>query len=112
MDRIRQLYTETFAEYSEKARSLQSLTAEPNPDKAAIDLALLELEKARLAYNTCRDALAAELLRSSIFVACSPRVHSDRVRTIAGLRWEVAGRPEGTAEEDWRRAEEIVCSAA
>jgi hypothetical protein len=32
---------------------------------------------------------------------------------LAELIWESAGRPDGTAEEDWRRAEAIVkCAVA
>jgi hypothetical protein len=35
------------------------------------------------------------------------------VPAIAELIWESAGRPDGTAEEDWRRAEAIVkCAVA
>ena len=33
------------------------------------------------------------------------------VRPIAELLWESAGRPDGTADRDWRRAEEIVREA-
>ena len=35
-------------------------------------------------------------------------IDRDRVREIAELRWELAGKPEGTADDDWYRAEEIV----
>jgi hypothetical protein len=112
MNRLRYSYLKAFAEYSDKARYLQSLTEQPRLDKSAIDIALFDLEKARLAYNDSRDALAAALLRSTAFGIPRPRVNADHVRSIAGLRWEVAGRPEGTAEEDWHRAEEIVSSAA
>jgi len=30
------------------------------------------------------------------------------VSEIAELRWELAGKPEGTADENWYRAEDIV----
>ena len=33
---------------------------------------------------------------------------ANRVREIAELRWELAGKPEGTDDENWYRAEEIV----
>ncbi len=111
MERLRQLYIEAFEEYSKEARRLQSLTAQPHPDKAAIDAALLELEKARLNYNISRDTLAAALSRSPVLISSS-RSRTDQVRAVASLRWEVAGRPEGTADEDWFRAEEIVSAAA
>jgi len=111
MERLRHLYIRAFRDYAEQARRLQSLIAHPHPNKAAIDAALLDLEIARLNYNTSRDILAAALLRSPVFISSS-RSKADRVRAVASLRWEVAGRPEGTADEDWFRAEEIVSSAA
>jgi len=112
MERLRKLYILAFQEYSERAHRLQSLTEQPHHDQAAIDKALLDLEKARLTHNACRDALANALLRCSAFGVPSTRPKTDRVRAIAGLRWEASGRPEGTAEEDWYRAEDIVTSAA
>jgi hypothetical protein len=115
MDRLRQDYLHAFQDYVETARRLQSLTTQSNPEQAAIDAVLLQLEKARLTYNACRDALASGLLQPSLVPSSRvslSRTNTDRVRSVAALRWEVAGRPEGTAEEDWFRAEEIVSSAA
>ena len=100
---LSQAYRSAFEEFSRKVQRVQHLTVEENPDVAALDTALLELEHARLAYNTCRDALARHLLASS-----TPRTHGDRVKKMAELLWEVEGRPEGTADQDWHRAEEIV----
>ena len=77
------------------------------PDWQAIDTALLELERARVNYNHHRDLLAQQLL-SSPELPDSTEPHVERVREIAELRWELAGKPEGTAEENWYRAEEIV----
>jgi len=96
-------YRSAFEEFSRRVQRVQDLTADENPDVAALDSALLELEKARLAYNLCRDALASHLMASS-----TPRTYGDRVRRMAELLWEVEGRPDGTADEDWHRAEEIV----
>ena len=79
--------------------------AASNPEWQAIDRALLELEKARVNYNHQRDVLAQLLL--SFPVRRAPDSTS-RVREIAELRWELAGKPEGTDEENWYRAEEIV----
>jgi len=78
-----------------------------NPDWQAIDTALLELEKARVNYNQQRDILAQQLLSSSQLPDPSES-HADRVSEIAQLRWEIAGKPEGTDDENWYRAEEIV----
>ena len=94
-------------------RLLQSLTAQPNPDRAAVEAALVEVEKSRVIYDQCRDALAEHLLSSSNHraEAAIPRARDDyreHVKDIAELLWETAGRPEGTAEADWRKAEEIV----
>ena len=102
-------YRNAFAEYSLKVRQAQSLMAAPNPDRQAIDAALLELEKARAVHNHQRDLVAQQLLNSSL---PPPASDSDRVKEVAELRWELAGKPEGTAEDDWYRAEEIVRSAA
>ena len=84
--------------------------AASNPDWPAIDAALLELEKARLNYNQYRDILAQQLLSSSQ-LPDSIQPDSGRVREIAELRWELAGKPEGTDDENWYRAEEIVRQA-
>ena len=82
-----------------------------NPDWKTIDAALLELEKARLNYNHYRDLLAQQLSNLPAEMASAP-IQPDRVRAVAALRWELAGRPEGTDDENWYRAEEIVRSAA
>ncbi len=85
--------------------------ADANPDSAAIEEALLELEKARVEYNFRRDILAESLMADRTLP--EPRAdHDSRVRPIAELLWESAGRPTGTADLDWRRAEEIVREAA
>jgi len=102
-------YRNAFADFSLRARQAQALTAAPNPDRQAIDAALLELEKARAIYNHQRDILARQFLNSELPEAVSV---SDRVKEVAELRWELTGKPEGTAEDDWYRAEEIVRLAA
>jgi DUF2934 family protein len=81
--------------------------AATNPDWQAIDVALLDLEKARVNYNQHRDILAQQLLSSSQ-LPDSSEPHADRVSEIARLRWELAGKPEGTDDENWYRAEDIV----
>ena len=81
--------------------------AASNPDRQAIDAALLQLEKARVVYNYRRDILAQQLLNSAP-VSATIQSSADRVREVAELRWELAGKPDGTADDDWYRAEEIV----
>ena len=107
-------YRSAFEDFSRRAQKVQLLTEHPNGDREAFEMALLDLEKAHLAYNEARDALVRSLLPAS--VPAPPRHRQDHlhdVQTIAELLWESAGRPTGTAEEDWRRAEAIVqCAVA
>ena len=106
-------YRTAFEEFAQKVREAQASMAVSNPDRQAIDAALLDLEKARLNYNHYRDLLAQQL--SSLAeqeAAASVQPHPSRVKAVAELRWELSGRPEGSAEDDWYRAEEIVRSAA
>jgi hypothetical protein len=109
-------YQRAFHEFSERVRHLQMLTTDPHPNRAAIEAALVDVEKARAIYDECRDALARELLppsRTASFpVIDPPQAVTERVKSIAELLWETAGRPNGTADEDWRLAEEIVKRAA
>jgi hypothetical protein len=109
-------YQRAFHEFSERVRDLQTLTTDPHPNRDAIQVALVEVEKARAIYDGYRDALARQLLpaaRTTGFtIADSPQAVTERVKSIAELLWESAGRPEGTADADWRLAEEIVRRAA
>jgi DUF2934 family protein len=104
-------YRAAFAEFARKVRQARALMAAANPDWQAIDAALLDLEKARVTYNQQRDILAQQLLNSSQ-LPDSSESHAGRVSEIAQLRWELAGKPEGTDDENWYRAEEIVRRAA
>jgi Protein of unknown function (DUF2934) len=106
-------YREAFEDFSRRAQHVQFLTESPTGDRQAFEAALLELEKAHLAYNDARDALMRTLLPSSPKQtgAITVQDHSGDVPAIAELLWESAGRPTGTAEEDWQRAEAIVQTA-
>ncbi len=76
----------------------------------------MDVEKSRVIYDQTRDVLARELLPASqktkFPTIDPPEAITERVKSIAELLWESAGRPEGTAEEDWHLAEEIVKRAA
>jgi hypothetical protein len=115
---VQQAYERAFQEFSDRVRDLQRLTLHPSLDAADINVALLELEKAHWVYDRCRDALAVELLPASMrgtFRRMEPNSaegHEDHVRAVARLLWESVGRPEGTADDDWHRAEQIVRRAA
>lgn len=109
-------YEIAFHEFSIRVRRLQTLTEDPHPNRNAIEAALLEVETARLIYDDCRDRLALELLppaqRENLRKPDSPRQISEHVKSIAEVLWESAGRPQGTAEQDWLVAEKIVKRAA
>lgn len=102
-------YRAAFEEFSRKAQRVQLLTEHPAGDRKAFETALLELEKAHLVYEEARDALMQLLLPpAQQNLKRSAQDHHQDVPAIAELLWESAGRPTGTAEEDWRRAEAIV----
>ncbi|MBV9770361.1 MAG: DUF2934 domain-containing protein [Bryobacterales bacterium] len=109
-------YRSAFEDFSEKAQRVQFLTQHPGGDRKAFETALLELETAHLAYNQARDVLVRSLLPTKDGTKhdhgrnYAPNYAND-VQTIAELLWESAGRPTGTAEQDWLRAEAIVKSA-
>ena len=102
-------YQLCFQEFSKAVATVQLLTAQRSVDHSEFALAVVDLENARISYNQARDALAAELLESSLPLGPDPS-QGRRVRTkrIAELLWESAGRPTGTADDDWHRAEQIV----
>jgi len=109
-------YESAFHRFSEQVRRLQTLTNDPHPSRAAIEAALVDVEKARALYDCSRDEMARVLLpvARGVEVPCedTPEALNERVRGIAEILWESAGRPEGTADEDWRLAEQIVKRAA
>jgi Protein of unknown function (DUF2934) len=106
-------YRSAFEDFSRKAQQVQFLTEHPGGDRKTFETALLEMEKAHLAYNQARDAFMQSLLPESVSTPHDQRREQSRdVQTIAELLWVGAGRPTGTAEEDWHRAEAIVNSAA
>ncbi|MGA2881076.1 MAG: DUF2934 domain-containing protein [Bryobacteraceae bacterium] len=103
-------YRSAFEDFSRKAQRVQLLTEHPTGDRKAFETALLELEKAHLTYNDARDAFVRSLLPAAKDHQRSfaGQDHRADVPAIAELLWESAGRPSGTAEEDWQRAEAIV----
>jgi iron uptake system EfeUOB component EfeO/EfeM len=105
-------YRLAFQEFARKAQSVQSLKDALNPARASIDDALIDLERARLHYNNCRDALASALLPNSKLAFAAPREHVQHIREFAQLLWDLDDRRDGRADDDWYRAEKIVRSAA
>jgi len=105
-------YRRAFEEFARKARIVQSLKEGAGPAPASIDDALLELERARLHYNNCRDALAAALRPGSNLAPMASGHHVGHIRELARLLWDFENRRDGRADDDWYRAEKIVRSAA
>jgi DUF2934 family protein len=106
-------YRAAFDRLSIQVRQLQKLTAKDKPDPTEIEAALIAVELARQDYNASRDVLAREMLQRS--TRRIPRARHEfpgsdltRVKAIAKLLWDLTGRPEGKAEENWYRAEDII----
>ena len=108
-----QSYREAFRQFEREAVRLAEINAKHYTDPAETERALARIEHARLAYNDTRDTLAASMLTPEMarlfwtVPAASRREHS-RVKDIAELLWELNGRPQGSAEDDWYRAERVV----
>lgn len=110
-------YRDAFENFSSKVRQLQSLTGQTVVGRSEVEASLLAVEQARLAYNQKRDLWARELLRRSARDLPGARHHTAeweqvRVKAIAELLWHLTGRPKGSAEDDWYRAESIVRRAS
>jgi hypothetical protein len=106
-------YRRTWEVFSRRLDELQA-TVEAGCERSRAESSLLEVERARLAHNAARDKLAAQL---SDEMAALDQSHRDlgekrRVRETARLLWEFAGKPNGTADSDWLRAEQLLRSAA
>ncbi len=112
-----QEYRQAFDQFSKHVQLVQGLTAQANTDPKVMEKALLELETAHVNYAIYRDRWVQHLLPSPAPKAVSKSArgkhsHEDCIRAIAELLWVSAGRPDGTAAEDWRKAEAIVKQAA
>jgi hypothetical protein len=111
-------YRLAFRHFARSVQNVQRVMERPNPDYGAVGQAILESERARAIYARYRNALARQLLRTANHDAVanalyeSPKDMTARVHEIAELLWKAAGKPDGTAEKDWYRAEEIVRCAA
>ena len=103
---VRAAYSAAFQNFSEEARKLQRLTDEPRASRAEIEAAVFAVEKARIAYSKARDAAAELLLHTSL--QAGPDSSPAHTAEIAELLWKGSGKPEGSADADWYRAEEII----
>jgi len=55
-------YRDAFEEFSLRAKRAQDLIEHANPDRAILDRALLDLERARVAYSRSRDVVFQQML--------------------------------------------------
>jgi hypothetical protein len=102
-------YRQAFDQFRDKVRNMQSLAAGGSQDQTAIDAAVLEMEMAKEDYKAARDTLFLEMIASENHRDPPPHPNrsEDEVRELAELLWELEGRPEGSALNDWYRAENI-----
>jgi hypothetical protein len=105
-----QSYREAFRQFEREAVRLAEMKT-TNPAEA--EKALLRVEHARLAYNDTRDTLAASMLSAEMRdllwrIPASARHERQHVKTIAELLWQLNGKPQGSADDDWYRAERVV----
>jgi DUF2934 family protein len=102
-------YREAFENFREKVRNVQNLALLENRDQATIDTAVLEMEMAKEHYNTARDALFLEMAPFKSRRVAPPENgwREKGIRELAELLWELEGKPEGSALDDWYRAEDI-----
>ena len=107
-------YRTTWEEFVRATNALQDSLIATAPDRARVEVALFEAEKARIAYNAARDLVAAQMagLRAAAHPPTQTLPQDGKVRAIARLLWELAGKPDGTALADWLHAERLVQSAS
>ena len=107
-------YRTAWEDFVRATNALQDSLSATEPDRDRAEVALFEAEKARLAYNAARDLLAAEL--AGVRPAANPSsqipLQEGKVRAIALLLWELAGKPNDTALTAWLHAERLVKSAS
>jgi len=103
-------YRTTWEEFVRATNVLQDALTATEPDRGRAEGALFEAEKARLAYNVARDLLVAEM--SGVKPPSQTPPPEGKVRAIALLLWELAGKPHDTALTDWLHAERLVKSAS
>jgi len=104
-------YRATWNAFARELAELQRLVEAG--ERNGVDMALLTVEMARLAHNAARDRLAAVLTDKTTVIDPLPEVpEKSRVRETARLLWEFSGKPQGTAEKDWLKAESLVRSAS
>jgi len=121
--RLRTEYDTAFDRLRRAHSELWSIRRQAVPDTAAEEAARARLNQEMRAYHCRRDDLASFLLprqssgsRSATESGGEELSRQEQIRALAHRLWEQAGRPAGTPDEYWYRAEEILgnrpCRAA
>jgi hypothetical protein len=109
---LRKQYRATWEAFSQMLDRYQACV--DSGDRSRAEAALLDVEKARMVHNAARDRLAQQLTGeiAALDMKAIGVAEQRRVRETAHILWEIAGKPSGTAESDWRRAETLVRTAS
>lgn len=104
-------YRHAFENFRAEVHRVQSLGALASPPREELDGAVVRLQIASEDYRIARNALLWEMVppeHHSITPMNDDIPFSERVKETAELLWELEGRPNGSALDDWYRAEAIV----
>lgn len=129
LEPLRADYDAAFRNWAAQVRLLQSVDSGDPRNRGAIDEARRWADEAAAVYREKRNLFLNHVIASRSRRAAPAKLSvSDRpvkppvsrhdrpeladetspVRKLARQIWEEAGRPAGTAEQDWQRAEEIL----
>jgi hypothetical protein len=132
-ERLRAEYDAAFDRLRTAVWELRSITQELSPDKIAEEAARQRVDQALSLYRECRNNLADFLAlrqaagKPAVSVGSQPPGvgtpgidrraagsddgalgHRDEVQVLSYRLWEEAGRPIGSPDEHWYRAEEML----
>jgi hypothetical protein len=99
---LKQEYDSAFRNLAAKARRLQKVQDDASFGETAVREAWREVAEATSEYQSSRNRLMEFLLPPGT------RLRKPHIEQAAYFLWENAGRPSGTAEEDWYRAQQLV----
>jgi hypothetical protein len=99
---LKQAYDSAFRNLAVKARRLQEAQNDASSGETLVREAAEGVEQATAEYQRCRNQLMKFLLPPGT------RVRKPHVERTAYFLWENAGRPSGTAEADWDRAQQLA----
>ena len=132
---LRAEYDAAFDQFRRSDLALRSIRQQLSPDTTAEDAARQRVDQAVRAYRACRNNLAAFLIsrlpagtpampmgsqllgvwtvgidRQAAVGSDTALGHRHEVQVLAYRLWEEAGRPLGSADENWYRAEDMLRS--